>query len=479
MKSNTIIISIITALITAITTVFAVRAFEGPPQISIKDINNAKNVSYTDAMLGGKFQRSFISASPTNFTAAAELITPSVVNIKALTSDSKEYWNDGIVGASSGSGVIISSDGYIVTNNHVIENSNDIQVTLNDKRDYPARVVGTDPSTDLAVLKIEAQKLIPVRFGNSDSVRVGEWVLAVGNPFNLESTVTAGIISAKGRNINILDDKSSIESFIQTDAAVNPGNSGGALVNTNGELIGINTAIITKSGRYEGYSFSIPVNLAMKIIKDLKDFGLVKRGFLGVTVDELTPERAKASGLTSITGAYISNVNDGTAAADAGLKQGDVIIGVNNIKINTKPELLELIARFRPGNIVSIQFIRGGKTYKTDVTLKNKNNTTALIEGTKTEINAFEKIGILELRTMTDKEVKKVGKKGIKVIKIDKGSKIDKSNMEIGFIITQINDTKIDNVDQAIKLIAKTTGKVTLEGLYENFSDPYFYTFSK
>jgi serine protease Do len=276
-----------------------------------------------------------------------------------------------------------------------------------------------------------------------------------------------------------LDDKSSIESFIQTDAAVNPGNSGGALVNTNGELIGINTAIITKSGRYEGYSFSIPVNLAMKIIKDLKDFGLVKRGFLGVTVDELTPERAKASGLTSITGAYISNVNDGTAAADAGLKQGDVIIGVNNIKINTKPELLELIARFRPGNIVSIQFIRGGKTYKTDVTLKNKNNTTALIEGTKTEINAFEKIGILELRTMTDKEVKKVGKKGIKVIKIDKGSKIDKSNMEIGFIITQINDTKIDNVDQAIKLIAKTTGKVTLEGLYENFSDPYFYTFSK
>jgi S1-C subfamily serine protease len=289
MRKNAIITVIVTSVISSFMTVLGLRYLMPTPEIMIRDSNNAKYTSLTDYTLSGKAQRAFLSSAPTNFTAAAEAITSSVVNIKAATSGgSDNFWNDGVMGASTGSGVIISNDGYIVTNNHVVADAKDIQVTLDDKREFRANIVGTDPSTDLAVLKIEAQRLVPVSFGNSDSIRVGEWVLAVGNPFNLESTVTAGIVSAKGRSINILEEEYSIESFIQTDAAVNPGNSGGALVNTNGELVGINTAIITKSGRYEGYSFAIPVNLAMKVIRDLINYKVVQRGFLGVEINDLS-----------------------------------------------------------------------------------------------------------------------------------------------------------------------------------------------
>ena len=280
MKRNIVLIAVFASVISSVLTVLTLRYLSPVPEIVIKDSNNAKYASLTDYNLSGRLQRSFLSSAPTNFTAAAEAITTSVVNIKAVTNGSSDnIWNDGVVGASTGSGVIISNDGYIVTNNHVVADATDIQVTLDDKREFSAKIIGTDPSTDLAVLKIEAQRLIPVHMGNSDSIRVGEWVLAVGNPFNLESTVTAGIVSAKGRSINILEEEYSIESFIQTDAAVNPGNSGGALVNTNGELVGINTAIITKSGRYEGYSFAIPVNLATKVIRDLINYKVVQRGF--------------------------------------------------------------------------------------------------------------------------------------------------------------------------------------------------------
>ncbi|MBL7866151.1 MAG: trypsin-like peptidase domain-containing protein, partial [Cyclobacteriaceae bacterium] len=315
-----------------------------PREVMLRDASNARYANFTDYNLSGAVQRKFLSSAPTNFISAAESITPSVVNIKALTSGGADnFWNDGIVGASTGSGVIISADGYIVTNNHVVADATDIQVTLDDKREYNAKIVGSDPSTDLALIKVDAQRLQPVRFGNSDSIRVGEWVLAVGNPFNLESTVTAGIVSAKGRSINILEDSYSIESFIQSDAAVNPGNSGGALVNTNGELVGINTAIITKSGRYEGYSFAIPVNLAMKVIRDLKNYGVVQRGFLGVEINDLSPSMARSADYNSMNGVFVFKVNLKSAAEEAGMRQGDIIIGIDGQKIKNKAELLEQV----------------------------------------------------------------------------------------------------------------------------------------
>ena len=477
MNKKNIITILLASSVSALLTVTVYKYFEPVREFTIRDSNNAKYANYQDFMLSGHFQRNFISASPTNFTAAAESITPSVVNIKALSGGDIDFWADGIP-ASSGSGVIISPDGMIITNNHVVDGSTDIQVTLNDHREYSAKVIGTDPQTDIALLKIDAVKLKPVMLGNSDSIRVGEWVLAVGNPFNLESTVTAGIVSAKGRSINILEDKQSIESFIQTDAAVNQGNSGGALVNTNGELVGINTAIITKKGYFEGYSFAIPVNLAMKVIKDLKDFGVVQRGYLGVDVVDLTQERAKSVGLNSISGAFINAVVEGGAAADVSLRRGDVIIAVNGTKVGSRPELLELIARYRPGNVVEIEFYRDAKKYKTRVTLKNKNLTTALLDPNN-DVNLFERIGISKMRALEDKEMHQVGTKGLKVINIDKDSKIERTNMQKGFIITHINDAKVETVDQANRLLGKSSGKITLEGVYENFPDPYYYTFVK
>ena len=479
---RTIFIAVVASFATAIFTVLGMRYFESPREVVLRDGSNARYANYADFTLSGHLQRKFLSSSPTNFIAAAAAITPSVVNIKALTNGgSDNFWNDGVVGASTGSGVIISSDGYIVTNNHVLADATDIQVTLDDKREYTARLVGTDPSTDLALIKVDAQRLQPVRFGNSDSIRVGEWVLAVGNPFNLESTVTAGIVSAKGRSINILEDSYSIESFIQSDAAVNPGNSGGALVNTNGELVGINTAIITKSGRYEGYSFAIPVNLAMKVIRDLKNYGVVQRGFLGVEINDLSPAMSKAANYNSMNGVFVFKVNGKSAAEAAGMRQGDVIIGIDGQKVKNKAELLEQVGRHTPGEIVHIEYIRKGQRSIADITLRNKSNGTNLILPEKFDgnIDAFKKIGISNLRPLTQQEVRKIGGKGIKVVSIEKGSLIGSKNMEIGFVITHINDKQVNSLDEAVNLITTTKGKVVLAGVYEDFPEEYYYTFIK
>jgi len=314
-----------------------------------------------------------------------------------------------------------------------------------------------------------------LQMGNSDSLLVGEWVLAVGNPFNLESTVTAGIISAKGRNINILEDDYSIESFIQTDAAVNPGNSGGALVNTNGELIGINTAIITRSGKYEGYSFAIPANLASKIIRDLKDFGVVQRGFLGIYPEEVTEEIAEKYGLANLEGAYISRVNSNSAAEDAGLMPKDIIVGINGNKVKSVPELQELVARFRPGNTIAIDFIRNGKKRKLEVTLKNKSNTTSLIGARDDDL--LLKLGF-ELRELSEREKRKLKTgTGVYVVSILRGSTIEKTQMDPGYIITKVNDKRVTSVDEILSELKNTTGTVMLEGFYENFPGEYYYAF--
>ena len=481
-NSKIILIAVAASVVAAAATVGTMRYFEAPREIVIREGTAARYANFDDFVLSGRLQRNFVSSAPTNFIAGAEVITPSVVNIKALTTGSGDnFWNDGAPGASSGSGVIISSDGYIVTNNHVVADASDIQVTLDDKREYTAKIIGTDPSTDLALLKVDAQRLEAVRFGNSDSIRVGEWVLAVGNPFNLESTVTAGIVSAKGRSINILEDSYSIESFIQTDAAVNPGNSGGALVNTNGELVGINTAIITKSGRYEGYSFAIPANLAMKIIRDLKNYGVVQRGFLGVEINDLTVSQARSAGYNSMNGVFVLKINEKSAAEEAGMKQGDVIIGIDGQKIKNKAELLEQVARHGPGETVKIEFFRQGQRGTANIVLRNKSNTTALITTDKFDgsIEAFKKIGIADIRPLTQQESRKLGTHGVKVVGISHGSLIESKNMEIGFVITHINDQKVSSLDEAIKLVGLSRGKVVLAGVYEEFPGEYLYTFVK
>ncbi|MBK8504982.1 MAG: trypsin-like peptidase domain-containing protein [Saprospiraceae bacterium] len=286
---------IFVSMLSSLMTVGLFKFFDAPEKIIIREPVHVQRTSGTvaDELFSGGRQRSFIASTPTDFVTAASHATPAVVFIKTLHANKKGYWNYKYT-ASSGSGVIVSPDGYVITNHHVVSDGSEIHLTLDDKREYEAELIGSDPSTDIALLKIAATDLPFIEFGNSDSVQIGEWVIAIGNPFRLESTVTAGIVSAKGRNISILENESSVESFIQTDAVVNQGNSGGALVNTNGELIGINAAIITQSGKYEGYSFAIPSNLAQKVISDLKEFGEIRRGLLGVSIKNMTDELAKS-----------------------------------------------------------------------------------------------------------------------------------------------------------------------------------------
>lgn len=278
-----------------------------------------------------------------------------------------------------GSGVIISNDGFIVTNNHVIDRADMIQVVLNDKRTYTAQLVGTDPTTDIALLKIEADSLPTITFGDSDMLKVGEWVLAVGNPFNLTSTVTAGIVSAKARNINILNAAMKIESFIQTDAAVNPGNSGGALVNTQGRLVGINTAIASETGSYAGYAFAVPTSIVQKVVEDLKQHGTVQRAILGVQIADITDRLAKDRNIHTLAGAYVNSVMELSAAHMAGITEGDIITHVNNSPIKTVAELQEQIGRHRPGDEITITLLRNNTSITLPVTLQNRQGTTEIL----------------------------------------------------------------------------------------------------
>lgn len=293
-----------------------------------------------------------------DFRAVSHEVIPSVVNVTVL--------NEGGYRKSGGSGVVVDAAGYVVTNYHVVDDASTIRIELSDKRRYPAQLVGHDPTTDLALLKVEADALEPIAFGNSDLVDIGEWVLAVGNPYNLTSTVTAGIVSAKGRNINILNSAYAIESFIQTDAVVNPGNSGGALVNSRGELIGINTAIISEGGGYEGYSFAIPGELVYKVYQDLRDFGHVRRAILGIGIRDLTTDQARRLGLDRAEGVLITNISPGGSAEAAGLESGDLIVAIADHPTASVPELQERVARLRPGDRVPLDFIRNGRRLRVE-----------------------------------------------------------------------------------------------------------------
>lgn len=462
-------IIIISSIVSSALTVLIYHHFIPPARVVIRE-------SFTSSVPAQyRFQNQSLSSAE-DFKGAAEKITPAVVNVRAIkTIGSSNRWNRNRKMGATGSGVIVSPDGYIVTNRHVVWGADQLEITLANKRKYIGEIIGIDKTTDLALIKIKEENLPIALFGNSDLAGIGEWVLAVGNPFNLESTVTAGIISAKGRSIDILEGQDRIESFIQTDAAVNPGNSGGALVNAIGELIGINTAIITQSGRYEGYSFAIPSNLVAKVIADLTEYGIVQRGLLGVFIDEITPKVADELRLKEVAGVLITQVGSGSGADDAGLKKNDVIISVNGIQTPTLPKMQEQIGRLRPGNQVMVGYYRNGQLDSAQVILKNKSNTTTLINAVDDKL--LMDIGF-EIRELTAIEQKRLNTSGVRVYSIYRNSLIDQTNMDPGFIITKINDMPIADISTFLKTLKKSNKEIVLEGIYEEFEESYFYNFT-
>ncbi len=373
---------------------------------------------------------------------------------------------------ASGSGVIVSSDGYILTNNHVVAEADKIDVTLNDNRIFSATIVGTDPTTDLALIRIEAGGLPYALFGDSDEVRIGEWVLAVGNPFNLASTVTAGIVSAKGRNINILGGGTAIESFIQTDAAVNRGNSGGALVNTQGELIGINAAIASTTGAFTGYSFAIPSNIAYKVMTDILEHGEVQRGLLGVSIGELNSRLAEELGLSIHRGAYISEVTEGGAGAIAGLQEGDVILRVDDQAIRNPSELLETLGRRRPGDEVELGFYRDGQEKETRAVLQNIYGEQGLVS--RDEMRIQDYLGA-RFEAATAAELRRLGlEHGVKVVGLSRGETMRNAGIREGFIITHVDRKAVASPQELIALLKEKSGGVLLEGVYPNGRRAYY-----
>jgi serine protease Do len=374
---------------------------------------------------------------------------------------------------ASGSGVILTPDGYIVTNNHVIDNSTKIEVVLNDKRTYVAELVGADPETDLALLKIEEVDLQFISFGNSDDVRIGEWVIAVGNPFNLTSTVTAGIVSAKGRNINLLRQNTdyAIENFIQTDAAVNPGNSGGALVNVKGELIGINTAIASETGSYTGYSFAVPVNIAKKILDDIKKYGEVKRAILGVRIQDITSELADREGLKEYKGVFVPEVVEGSAADKAGIKKGDVILKINDVQVNSSSELQEQVSKYYPGQKVKLAISRNNSNKEIEVTLRSKDGKTEIETISKVETQSLFG-AVFENITREDKVKFKI-QNGVRVKKITKGP-LQQKGVPEGFIVTAIDKKPVYTVKDLKSMLENKKGATLIDGILPDGSKDAF-----
>jgi Do/DeqQ family serine protease len=426
-----------------------------------------------------------------DFTSAAENTVHSVVHITTKVVQTtfqrdpfqEFFYGPGAggrefkqYGAGAGSGVIVSSQGYIVTNNHVIENASEIQVVLNDNSKYDAKVIGADPSTDIAVLKIEGQNFPAIPIGNSDELKIGEWVLAVGNPFNLTSTVTAGIVSAKARNINLLSERSAqdvvpIESFIQTDAAVNPGNSGGALVNTRGELIGINTAIASQTGSYAGYSFAVPINLVDKVMRDLIDFGIVQRGFLGVQIADVTQEVKEKNKLPDLKGVFLAKVTEGGSADKAGLKDGDVILKIGSKEVNSVASLQEEIGKRRPGDKVSLTVRqKDGDIISKELVLRNKDGDTELMS--KEEISKNYALGATFIE-LTDKEKKELNiSYGVKIKSITTG-KLKSIGLQEGIIITKVNNEPIETVAELTEKLSGVNRGILLEIMDETGKRDY------
>jgi Do/DeqQ family serine protease len=443
--------------------------------------------------------------SPEGFTVAAEKAVPAVVHIKAakrsrlaqgpgmdleqLPPMFRDFFGPrGFEGQGeggemplqegSGSGVIISSDGYIVTNNHVVEDAETLDVVLNDESTYTGEVIGVDPTTDIALIKIDAAGLPSVKFADSDQVRVGEWVVAVGNPFSLTSTVTAGIVSAKGRGIGILRRQSeyAIESFIQTDAVVNPGNSGGALVNTSGDLIGINTAISSPTGVYAGYAFAVPSKIVAKVVEDLKEYGVVQRAFLGARIRQVDAEFAEAEGLERDNGVYISEVTDGSAAEAADLAAGDVIIAVDGRSTLRSSQLLEQLGRKRPGDQVTLKIVRNGQERDVPVTLKNQAGTETVVTAQMLGQRQAPELGarLEELDQQTAEKLDLTG--GVRIADLDKnGLLAQQTDIQPGFIITKIDKRPVRSPQEVQAAVRNADGGLLIEGRYPDRDRTYYY----
>lgn len=497
MKKN-VLISAITALLVSAAVFGALHFFFTPSKIV--RIEHVDGTPAVQALYTKNANGEFV---PLDFTATAEKVTNAVVNIrssqKVLASERNSRINpfgnlpdpfrqffepfnqpqpnprqgDPYMHMGTGSGVIINEAGYIVTNNHVVADADEVEVTLHDNRSYKATVVGTDPSTDLALIKIDASGLPKLSLVNSDNVKVGEWVLAVGNPFNLTSTVTAGIVSAKGRNINILQDQYAIESFIQTDAAINPGNSGGALVNLEGGLIGINTAIASPTGAYSGYGFAVPANIVSKVVEDLLQFGTVQRGYLGILIRNVDGNLAKDKKLSVNIGVYVDSLMESSAAAKAGVKAGDVITKVENTPVRSASELQEQISRYHPGDQVQLTVNRNGSEKVFNVTLNNAQGETKLAAKGNTQLSQL--LGA-DLAALDAKTAKELGiDSGVKVQKLYAGRLRQKTQMKEGFIITKVDGKAVKTPEDVSKLLNGKKGGVMLEGIYENNPDEVFY----
>jgi Do/DeqQ family serine protease len=439
-------------------------------------------------------------SGPVDFVDAASAAIPATVHIKTKSVrtvsnnlpkhnpfsdlfgiDPDDFFGNGngmrsLPEMASGSGVIISNDGYIVTNNHVVDGADEVTVTLSNHKSFKAKVIGADPSSDLAVVKVDAQNLPFLLYGNSNDVKVGQWVLAVGYPLTLETTVTAGIVSAKGRtlDINRRQSQTPIESFIQTDAAVNPGNSGGPLINTDGQLIGINSAIASPTGSYAGYSFTIPVNIVKKIVNDIMKFGTPQRGYLGISYprDDLSDEQKKESNIKDGEGVYVMSATPDGPAAHAGIKQGDMITKLDGEDVTTGAEMVGKIATYSPGDKIKVTYKRDGKEYTVPVTLSNNSSSTST-SIIKTSI--LDKLGA-QLEPLSKKDAASLEVKGGVVVKsITENGLMDKSRIQEGFIILKANGEEVKNVDDLQRILGKASGTVKLEGVFPGYEGVYTY----
>ncbi len=444
--------------------------------------NTTENTGITRPEPARERSRTASDLPNTDFVLASEVSTKSVVYIKNI---SERYYRRSYLDwffdinpgtqtqVSSGSGVIFSSDGYIVTNNHVVQDADRIEVDYN-RQTYEASLIGTDPSTDLAVLKIEGKNLPAIPIGSSRHVAIGEWVIAVGNPFNLTSTVTAGIVSAKGREINILEGKFPIESFIQTDAAINPGNSGGALVNKNGELVGINTAILSRTGSYAGYGFAVPIDIVKKIVGDLIEYGEVQKAFFGGDVSDYDASVAERLDLKvdtdDISGVLLSYVQEDGAAAKAGMKEGDIILRIGNNVIDSRSQFEEELSYHSPGDEITVAYQRNGKNYTTRMTLTNREGTTSIL---KREIYTSEALGAqFETVPKVERDLLNIDY-GVRVFNIGNGL-IKRIGIREDFVITDINRNAIKDPKKLVEILERIRGRVIIEGVNKQGREGYY-----
>ncbi len=492
MKSKNIKQGVLVALVSAVTAIICIALyahFSPRGDVFVAD-GNPMPVRYASYSPAG--------AVPTDFAEAARTVIPVTVHINtkvppksASRQDPYSFFDDpygGLFGGqrryrspgklASGSGVIVSKDGYIVTNNHVVDGASDMVVTLSNGKKYRAKIVGTDPNTDLAVIKIDADNLPSVVFGNSDNAEVGEWVLACGYPLNLQTTVTAGIISAKSRDLGINDEGiNPIESYLQTDAAVNPGNSGGPLVDTHGQLVGINSAIASPTGAFAGYAYAIPSNLVRKVVDDILQYGTVQRAFLGVQImpSSMDPRRAMSVAFDpdedQEPGVKVRDVVPGGGAVAAGIRKGDVITGIDNTVVNTEADLLGTVARYHPGDAVKVTFLRDGQKHQVSVTLKNKNGTTDIIKNT-----VMDALGA-DFRNMTPEIAKQYGvpQHGVLVAQIVSGLIKQQTDMQPGFVILRAGNYPVRNIEDLKKALQEQGNNILLQGYYLDSPGTYNY----